>query len=198
MSSTIDVGDSDDPLNKEQLLHIINQFLDAAHNKRLHLSVSASHHTKFCEIIGGDLHIVWQEISNARAAKMVDSFMEDIDLLVSQYFAPTLYQDQLEYLHTAMKPFQMTCKQLGSRLCVISHLGRYLPGSIVGDICFDLFFTEDTLKHAYFSLMPSPWKIKFAESGQILNDVNCTCQNLIHFMAIQEALSKRSQRDQLN
>ena len=84
----------DDPSNKEQLLCIIDQFLDAAHNKRLHLSCGASRCTKFREVVGGNLRIVWQEISNACAAKTVDSFMEDVDLLVSHYFAPTLCQDQ--------------------------------------------------------------------------------------------------------
>ena len=99
--------------------------------------------------------------------------MDNIDTLISCYFAPTLCQDQLEYLCMTTKPFQMTCEQLGSRLCIISHLGHYLPGSIVGGICFDLFFTEDALKHAYSLLMPAFWKIKFAESGQILNNIIC-------------------------
>ena len=78
----------------------------------------------------------------------------------------------------------MTCEQLGSCLCVNNHLGHCLPGSVVGGVCFDLFSAEDTLKHAHFSLKPASRKIKFAESGQILNDVNCKCQNLIHFMTI--------------
>ena len=57
---------------------------------------------------------------------------------------------------------------------------------------------EDALKCAHFLLMPAPWKIKFAESGQVLNDVKCAHQNLIWFMAIQEALSKCTQGDQSN
>ena len=97
------------------------------------------------------------------------------------------------------KPFQMSCEQLGSCLCVINHLGHYIPGSYVAGVCFYLFSMEDMLKRAYFSLMPTSWKIKFAESGgQILNDVNYKCQNLICFMAIQVALSKCSYGDQLN
>ena len=92
----------------------------------------------------------------------------------------------------------MSCEQLGSRLCVINHLGCYLPGSNIAGVCFDLFAMEDMLKRAYFSLMLTSWKIKFAESGQILNNVNCKHQNLICFMTIQEALSKHSHGDQLS
>ena len=37
----------DDPSNKELLLCIVDQFLDAAHNDRLHLSTGPSRCTKF-------------------------------------------------------------------------------------------------------------------------------------------------------
>ena len=119
--------------------------------------------------------------------------MEDVDVLVGQCLAPTAHQDELECLCTATEPFQMSCELLGSCLRVISHLGRHLPGSTVAGVCFDLFATDNVLKRACFSLMPAAWKIEFAESGEILNDVAHECQNLIRFMAIQEALSKRSQ-----
>ena len=169
----------DDPSNVEQLLYIIDQFLKAAHNDQLHLSAGASRHTNFRDIVGGNSRIVWQEISDAQANKTVDTFRTNMDDLVGCCLAPMAYHDQLEYLHTATKPFQMSCEQLGSHLCVISHFGCYLPGSLIGGVHFDLFATNDTLKRAYFSLMPAAWKIKFAESGQILNDVSYECQNLV-------------------
>ena len=195
-SSKMYLPTCDDPSNKELLLYVINQFLNAAHNDRLHLSTGALHYSKFQDIIGGNLRIIWQEISDAQGAKTVDSLMEDMDVLVGCYLAPTAYQDQLEYLLTATKQFQMSCEQLGSCLRVISHLGHYLPGSTVAGIRFNLFATNDVVKRAYFSLMPAAWKIKFAESGQILNNIAYEYQNLVWFMAIQEALSKRSHGDQ--
>ena len=187
----------DNTSNVEQLLYIIDQFLNAAHNDQLYLSTGVQCYTKFQDIIGSDLRIVWQGISDAQVNKTVDRFWTNLDTLVGHYLAHTAYQDQLEYLCTATKPFQMSCKQLGSPLCVISHLGHYLPGSLIGGVCFDLFATDDTLKRTYFSLIPAAWKIKFAESGQILNDVAYEHQNLVWFMAIQEALSKHSHGDQL-
>ena len=156
-----------------------------------------SRYAKVWDIVGGNPRVAWQEISDAQAARTVDLFTEDLDVLVGCYLAPAACQNQLEYLCTATKPFQMSCEQSGSRLHVISHLGCYLPGSTIAGIRFDLFATDNVLKRANFSLMPAVWKIKFAESGQILNNVAYKHQNLIWFMAIQEALSKRSQGDQL-
>ena len=59
----------DDPSQREVFLYVIDQFLDAAHNDRLHISVGTDRYTKFRAVIGGDLRIVWQEISDAQAAK---------------------------------------------------------------------------------------------------------------------------------
>ena len=186
----------DDPSNVEQLLCIVDQFLDDAHDDRLHLSTGVQCHTKFRDIIGSDLRIVWQGISDAQANETVDTFRTNLDTLVEHYFAPTAHQDQLEYLCTAAKPFQMSCKQLVSCLRVISHLDCCLPSSLIDGVCFCLFATDDALKCTYFSLMPASWKNKFAESGQILNDVVYEYQNLSRFMAIQEVLSKCSHGDQ--
>ena len=122
----------DDPSNKELFLCIVDQFLDAAHNKWLKLSAGASRCAKFWDIIGGDSWIVWQEISVAWVAKTIDCFMDDIGTLIGCCFAPVLHQDQLEHLRMGTELFQMTCEQLGSHLCVINHLGHCLPGSVVG------------------------------------------------------------------
>ena len=54
-----------DRSNKELFLCIVDQFLDAMHNDQLHLSTGALRHTKFWDVIGGNLRIFWQEISDA-------------------------------------------------------------------------------------------------------------------------------------
>ena len=54
----------DDPSNKELFLCVIDQFLDASHDDRLHLSTGALCHAKFWDIIGGNSRIVWQKISD--------------------------------------------------------------------------------------------------------------------------------------
>ena len=90
----------DDPSNKELLLYIVDQFLDAAHDDRLHLSAGPLHHTKSWDVIGGNLRVVWQEISGAQGAKSVESFMENFDVLVGCYLAAAACQDRIECLCT--------------------------------------------------------------------------------------------------
>lgn len=185
---------ADDPSQKEVFLYVVDQFLDAAHSDRLHLTQGQYRYNKFRQVLGGAALITWQTLSDARAAKTVDTFMEDLRTLIDEYMSPTSYSDQLEYLRSATKPFNMDCAGLGARLRVISKLGRRLPGSIdaTGTIHRELYTTEDEFKRAYFTLMPSSWKIKFAESGHVLEGNTYTYQQLVRFMAVQEAISKRS------
>ena len=51
---------------------------------------------KFRSVVGGDLRIVWQEISDAQAAKTVATFETDIDILIGRYLSPTSYFNQLQ------------------------------------------------------------------------------------------------------
>ena len=57
----------DDPANKELLIYVIDQFLDAAHNDRLHLSTGAERYSKFRQVVDGSLRVEWQTISDARS-----------------------------------------------------------------------------------------------------------------------------------
>ena len=176
-----------DPSEKELLLYVIDQFVDAAHNDRLHLSTGASHYTKLRQVLLGDLRITWQTLSDARVAKTLDSFDQDVAAFIALYFSPSSAEDQREYLRSATKPFAMSCEALGSRLRMISSLCARLPGAGGAE----LFASEDLKKRALFSLMPTAWRVKFAESGQVL-DGAYTYTSLVRFMSVQEALSKRS------
>eukprot|EP00977_Amphora_coffeiformis_P020389 scaffold8204_cov177-Amphora_coffeaeformis.AAC.7 len=113
---------------------------------------------------------------------MVDTFSKDFRTFIGTYLNPTSYEDQLEYMYSAVKPFLMTYAALGSRLRVISQLGKHLPGSCNRTNKRPLYRDEDTLKCANFLLMPSPWHVKFAESGQVLKGAY-TYQNLVRVMS---------------
>lgn len=183
-----------DPSEKEVFLYVVNQFNNAVHEDRLHLSTAKERYSKFCYVLEGDVLLAWQQFTaNAGNAATLADFEADVRRLIGTYLHPTSREDQLEYLRTTTKPFSMSCAALGSRIRVISQLGRYLPGSYDegANVSFPLFATDDMLKRAYFLLMPSSWRIKFAESGQVLEGAY-TYQNLIRFMSIQEMVSKRS------
>lgn len=180
-----------DPSQKEVFLYVVNQFIDAAHSERLHLTVATTRYMKFRAVLDGDLRLTWQALTDSRTTKTMDSFHEDLRALIATYLPPSSYEDQLEYMRTATKPFSMSCAALGSRIRVISELGKYLPGARVGTANRKLFESEDALKRAFFLLMPSAWRVKFAESGQVL-DGAYSYHDLIRFMSIQELVSKKN------
>ena len=182
--------------NKELLLYVIDQFIDATDASRLNITVGSDLYTKFRAVLNGDLRILWQALSDTRNAQpsatpavpdthTVENFKIDVQRLIGQFFSPTSFEDQKEYLRNVQKPYSMSCEQVGSRMRVVSALGRFLPGSN-NQV---LYPTEDLLKRAYFHIMLQEWKIKFAESGHVL-DGAYTYVNLIRFMAVQEAISK--------
>jgi hypothetical protein len=130
---------------------------------------------------------MWNALSDGRATKTIDSFAEDLTTFISFYLSPTSFEDQREYLRSATKPFAMSCELLGSRLRMINNLSKWLPGSNATL----LYQSDDMLKRAYFALVPTPWRIKFVETGNVL-DGTYTMIALIRFMAVQESLSKRA------
>jgi hypothetical protein len=176
-----------DATNKELLLYMAYQFIDAAHDDRLHLTDGTQRYNKFRILLGGDLRVAWQAISDGRANKTVDTFTTDMHGLIATYLGPTSFADQKEYMTKVTKPYSMSCESLGSRLRIINVLSQYLPGA-ANTV---LYPSNDELKRAYFRMMPSAWKIKFAENGTVL-DGAYPYVSLIRFMGVQEALSKHA------
>lgn len=176
----------DDPSNKELFLYVVDQFFDAMHNERLHLSRGEQRYTKFRAVLGGALRLSWTTISDAQAAKTNDTFASDVAELIGQYLAPSSFADQDEYLKSVTKPFNVSCEELGSRLRVINRLSIYLPGS-QGAVLYD---DGVPIKRAYFRMMLESWKVKFAENGHNLDADDYTYTDLVRFMAIQETISK--------
>lgn len=179
---------ANDPSEKELLLYVIDQYLDACHNDRLHISTGPERYSKFRAVLQGDFRITWQTLSDAQANKTLATFAADLEEFIAIYFAPSSADDQMEYLRSATKPYSMTCEALGARLRVISRLCKRLPGADATPL-----IAEGTpMKRAYFALMPQAWRIKFVEAGQVLDVDTYTFVHLVRFMAVQEALSKRS------
>ena len=136
----------DDPSQKEVFLHVIDAFLDAAHNDRLHLAVGSDRHNKFRQVLGGSLRISWQAISGARQNKTVDTFDEDLRELVAKCLAPAARADQLNCLAAANEPFEVDCEALGARFEVMSRLGRLLPSSHVAGVDLHLWADTEAMK----------------------------------------------------
>ena len=182
----------DDPAKKELFIYVIDQFFDATDASRLHLTTGPSRYSKFRQVVEGSLRIEWQMLSDARVDKTLDNFAVDLRTLVNKFFLPSSRADQTEYLHHAVKPFNMTVNEVSSRLQVISQLARFLPGSWLNDgNTQPLYGTETEKKRAFFQLMPMAWRIKFAETDHRLEDNAYTYAMLTNYMSLQEAIDKR-------
>jgi hypothetical protein len=178
-----------DPNNTELLLYVVDQFLDGAHNDRLHISTGAGKYNKFRLVIGGDLRVQFAALSAARANKTNDSFLEDVSTLISRYNGATAAEDQKEYMRNFTKPYSVSCEVLGTRLRVVSSLCKYLPGANG----VELFVTDDEKKRAYYMMMPNAWRVQFIATGNVL-DGAYDYFDLVRFMSVQESLSKRTDR----
>ena len=91
-----------DPSDKELFLYVIDQFMDASHNDRLHLSTGTSLYTKFRQVLGGDLRIRWQTLSDAQANKTTGTFATDLTAFIAKYLPPSAFEDQEAYYLTCL------------------------------------------------------------------------------------------------
>ena len=184
----------DDPSKKELFFYVVDQFMDAVSNERLHLSTGPSRYSKFRVVMQGSLRLSWQTISANQANKTIATFDEDVRRLIDQYFAPSAREDQLEYLREARKPYNLSMESLAARLRVISRLGRFLPGSYdaTAGVASTLYTSELQYKRALFSMVPMQWRVKFAETAHSLEDGQYSYSQLTRYMALQEAIEKRA------
>lgn len=175
--------------NKELLLYVIDQFYHHCSDNRLRLNTGDLCYSKFSEVLGSDLKIIWQELADNRDPKSNDTFIIDTANFILTYLSETSFADQREYLRGVTKPYNMSCEVLTSRLRVINNLSVFLPGCVNR---VTLYPDEFSLKRAYFQMMPMPWHIKFVENRQPMDSAAFTLVHLTRFMSVQEALSKRS------
>ena len=179
-----------DSSNKEIMCYVLDQFQDASHSDRLNLD-GVQLYSKFRSVLGGDLKMAFQSISERRttaADKTAANFLADVQTMFANIMAPTAFEDQLEYIRSVTKPFNMTCEELGARLRIINVLSRFLTGN---NGRAALFETETLLKRAYFRMMPSAWKVEFAKGGRNLDEATFLLVDLIRYMSVQELISKQ-------
>jgi hypothetical protein len=179
--------------HKELILYVIDAFVDGRHATKLNLE-NVALYQKFPMVLGGDLRIQWTSIASARATANDQTtlhWVEDVESLIAYYFPESSALDQKEYMRAYTKPFNVSVESLGSRVRIVSRLGRWLPGSENRH----LFPTNDELKRIFYMMMPESWRVKFVESGTVL-DGTYAFNSLIRFMAVQASLAnKRSRRD---
>ena len=181
-----------DPSNKELFLYVVDQFIDACHDSRLHLTTGDSRYNKFRQVLDGSLRIEWQNLSDARTSKTVDTFKQDYHALINKHLAPSSRLDQMAYLMKTTKIYGQEPDEVSARLTVINRLGRLLPGSwdTTNHEERNLMADDQEMKRALFNIMPMPFRIAFARTAHRIDDADFTYANLTAFFQLQHAIEK--------
>ena len=168
--------------NRELMLRTVHEFYDACTPARLSLTTGAARYTKFRECLGPSFRGPWDVVRQNQPNTM-QGFNHLIQTFLEQYFLPTDFIDQVNYMNTTRKPESMSVQELALRIELINQLMARMPGS--GGI---VPFNDHDLKIAFYKMMPQEWKLKFLEQGHDINDQNYTMQQLTRLMVVQESV----------
>ena len=173
---------------KEQVIHCIShfkQFID-----RYNVTSGPMVFDYFYRVINGDVMTNWNQRTHG-IDLTVANFDTHLTALISQIFSPTAFIEQDTYLRVSTKPYKMSCNELLSRLRLISHYMRLLPGvPHPGTPPYD----DNSLKPIYYSLMLDIWQEQFDKSGNELSSPDYTLEMLVAYMTRLETIFNKKRR----
>ena len=171
-----------DSSDKERLLRVINEYVDACDDHLLHIH-NNDHYVNFAQVIGGSLKMTWTEVIATHqplVANRTDANFQTDVRHFTRRFLPSNAALQKDYLNDpkTTKPRDFDCFETRSRLELLNHLSQYLPGS-AGNAMY-----PDALSQmiAYFKLMLDPWQLKWTENGNSTDQPDMTMSLLVDFM----------------
>jgi hypothetical protein len=168
--------------NRELMLRMVHEFYDACSANRLSLTTGAARFSKFRECLGPAFRGPW-DVARQNEPNTVQGFNNSVDAFLANYFLPTDFIDQMNYMNTARMPENMKVQELALRVELLNQLMARMPGS--GGI---VPFNDHDLKVAFYKMMPQDWKLKFLEQGHDINDQAYTMQQLVRLMVVQESV----------
>ena len=179
------------PFYPETLLRVTLDFIDACSALSLALTAGPGRFAKFREVLGGPVRDKWDDcvITVPPIPRTLAGFEAALDLLIARYFKPTATADQTHYLETVKKPFRLTTMEVADRLSHVNRMMRWFPGNN-GDVPFD----ELKLKHVFYNMMLTPWKLTFSGAGIDINDPNYRFHQLARYMETQEEVYNARQQ----
>ena len=183
-----------DSSDKERLLHVINEYIDACDDHLLHIHDN-DRYVNFAQVIGGSLKMTWTEIITTHQPLIANrtdaNFQTDIHHFTRHFLPSNAAQLQKDYLNDPKinKPRDFDCFETRSRLELLNHLSQYLPGSAGNSMYPDAL----SQMNAYFKLMLDPWQLKWTENGNSTDQPDMTMSRLVDFMEQQHLFHKARQ-----
>eukprot|EP00536_Pseudo-nitzschia_multiseries_P010168 jgi/Psemu1/25220/gm1.25220_g len=96
--------------DKERLICIIEDFIDAVNTANLNIHDSVKHHHKARDILGGDLKHPWDIIVHNAGSAILDScYSKNIHNFRAMFLPSNVFLVQQEYMLNATKPYHTDC-----------------------------------------------------------------------------------------
>ena len=196
----VDTFYCEDASDKEHFIRTIHEYIDACGANRLN-AMDADHWELFRQCMGGDLRITLDEVRNSITSATgytttTASFRSDlVPQFVARFIPTNSFLTQKEYMQAQIKPYNMDVFTMSNRFRLINELSAYLPGSGNNKMFPDAF----DQKLAFFRLMLEDWQLAFANSGNLLENNAYSYNELVQYMANQEAFyNAKNQRKRRN
>jgi len=174
----------------EYIIRTILEFEDASGGSRLNIGDWIVQWGLFRQCFGGTVRDNYDIAKTGKANSQAgwDHMLRDF---IKIYMEDTDLPAQKLYLDQAKKPYDMTVKDLAQRLLYINKYMKYFPGQAMAEP-----YDEVQLKYMILMMCPTPWQIKFAETGKQLSDATYTYKQFVRYLTIQEDIGATQQQQQ--
>ena len=180
----------------ELLCRLVIEFEDAAGNERLRLTNGPLLFAKFRECLGP---VYLNDFDEARVlnAQTVAGFELTKTAFIAKYIPTTAAMDQLQFLRTTRKPYDITVTTAGLRLRLINRYGSKFPGQNGQP----LLPNELQLKSVFFTMMMIRWQNQYLlNSGREItvrcSDPLLSFDDLVQHMQYREDDQRRQDQQQ--
>ena len=176
----------------ELLCRLVIEFEDAAGNERLRLTNGPLLFAKFRECLGP---VYLNDFDEARAlnAQTVAGFELTKTAFLAKYIPTTAAMDQLQFLRTTQKPYDITVTTAGLRLRLINRYGSKFPGQNGQP----LLPNELQIKSVFFTMMMIRWQNQYLlNSGREITDPLLSFDDLVRHMQYREDDQRRRDQQQ--
>ena len=187
--------------NVELIIHVINEFIDATDDNRLHLDTGASKFAKFREVLKGTPRNRWDAELAGNAGRTNDDFTARLAGFVARFVGPEGLLVQEQYMLTkVVKKRQQTVEELNDRIDVIETCARRFPGAPAN---LAEVWNESKRKNMLFNMMLDTWKRDYMKAGFLWHNADVTRASIVGYMTTQmnelnDAQAARRNRAQYN
>ena len=173
----------------EMICRVVLEFRDAASAERLSLTTGPLLFSKFRELLGTTFREEFDRLRVVHNATE-QGFRNATTAFILIYIKGTDLLDEQHYLDNVRKPFNLSVKELGTRLQLVNRLLALFPGA--NGVAP---YNEQGIKYCFYKMMLPEWKTNFLIAGHAIEAPNYSYAALVNYMHVQATvMAQRQQR----